>query len=133
MIKELLDAKVRERGLSYRTAAAEIGVAHSTIMRVLKGGPADVPTLLKICKWLRVEPAMILNSEENSNAQAVIATIAEATPGLMEILQDATKDFKEGSLTAEDLEEITSFIAFRLKARKEKDAKEKRRIPGEDQ
>ncbi len=132
MIRELLDEKVRERGLSYRTAAAEIGVAHSTIMRVLKGGPADVPTLLKICKWLKVEPASILNSEENANAPAVFTTIAEATPGLMEILQDATADFKEGLLTARDLEEITSFIAFRLRARKEKDAQEKRQLPGED-
>jgi transcriptional regulator with XRE-family HTH domain len=132
MIKELLDAKVRERGLSYRTAAAEIGVSHSTVMRVLKGGPADVPTLLKICKWLNVEPAMILNSEENASAQAVFSSIAEATPGLMDVLQGATEDFKEGLLTAEDLEEITSFIAFRLKARKEKDAKHKRPVPGED-
>jgi transcriptional regulator with XRE-family HTH domain len=129
MLKELLDTEMRKRGLSLRSTAVEIGVAHTTVVRLLKGDAADVPTLLKVCKWLNVSPSLILNSEENTDARAVFSTIAEVVPGLLEVLEQATADFKVGALTAEDLEEITSFIAFRLKARKDKDARSKRDIP----
>ena len=128
MLKELLDQKIRERGLSLRTAATEIGVSHTTVVRVLKGEPADVPTLTKICTWLNVSPAMVLEGEAY-DATSVFTAISETIPGLLDILKEATEDFKAGELTAADLEEITSFIAFKLRSRSSKDAVQKRSLP----
>ena len=130
MLKELLDAQIRARGLSIRQAAQEIGVAHTTLMGALKGDPLEVETLYKFCDWLHVKPSLIIADDHGDDPSGAFSVIADVVPGLVEILKDATNDFKAGLLTEDDLEEITSYIAFRLKARKEKDARAKRDVSG---
>ena len=43
-----------------RTAAADIGITHTTLSRVESGKVPDLKTFNLLCKWLGVEPNQIL-------------------------------------------------------------------------
>ena len=43
-----------------REVADEIGVSPATLSRVERGKMPDLDTFGKICKWLRVDPALVL-------------------------------------------------------------------------
>ena len=82
MLRKLIGKKMKEDGLSMRTAAKEIGVSHTTVNRVLTGSPLDIPTLLAICDWLDVQPATALNSLASSSDDLVtnLALAIETMP-----------------------------------------------------
>lgn len=42
--------------LSVRVAAKQAKVSSATMSRIERGGTPDAKTLLKICKWLNVDP-----------------------------------------------------------------------------
>ena len=131
MLKELLESEIRNRGLNIRIASEQIGVSHTTVLRTLRGEPLDMPTLVKFCSWLGVEPTLAMVGLDESNAVSTFDTITQVVPGLLEILEKATEDFKKGDLSPEDLEEIASFIAFKLNARKAaNEVKPKSKITG---
>lgn len=47
-----------QRGI--REVAGEVGVSPATLSRVERGKMPDLETFRKICKWLRVDPALVL-------------------------------------------------------------------------
>lgn len=57
-----LGALLRERrgGRGVRDVAKEVGVSAATLSRVEAGKLPDLLTFRKLCKWLRVDPAAIL-------------------------------------------------------------------------
>jgi transcriptional regulator with XRE-family HTH domain len=63
---ESLGALVRERRSAnkLRETAAVIGIAPATLLRVEGGRIPDVVTFGKVCKWLGVDPAMFLGTDE---------------------------------------------------------------------
>jgi transcriptional regulator with XRE-family HTH domain len=58
-----LGAMLRDRrgGRGIREAAQEIGVSPATLTRVEGGRLPDIATFQKICSWLKVNPAEILD------------------------------------------------------------------------
>ena|SRR3990167_1519676 len=51
------------RGL--REVAQEMGISHTTLSRIEGGKQPDLDTFSKICKWLEVNPADILNIDSS--------------------------------------------------------------------
>lgn len=49
---ELVNAYMKENHLSLRAIAADIGVDHSTIHRMIQGEPVRMDVLCKLMAWL---------------------------------------------------------------------------------
>lgn len=56
------------RGL--REVAQEIGISHATLSRIEGGKQPDLETFSKICNWLNINPAKVLNYQENSHSNS---------------------------------------------------------------
>ena len=54
----------RRGGRGVREVAEEIGVSSATLSRVERGNLPDIETFTKICRWLKVDPADILDLKE---------------------------------------------------------------------
>jgi transcriptional regulator with XRE-family HTH domain len=66
---------LRERrgGRGVRDVATEIGVSPATLSRVEGGKLPDLLTFRKLCAWLRVDPAEILEISEGGSSVPVSA------------------------------------------------------------
>ena len=115
MIRKLLVDEIKWRGLSVRAAAQEIGVAHTTVIRLLDGKPGDLETMRKVCSWLNVEMATILSSHEKSEKALAekFAIILERNPGLYQMFEEYYEKLETKEIDLRDLEEILAFLIFR--------------------
>jgi plasmid maintenance system antidote protein VapI len=109
MLKEVLDAALARKRLSVRAAARQIGIAHTTLNRVLVGGPIDLETVMKISAWMGVRPAVLLDMESGGEAE-----IVELVPGLKEVLSEARLLIEGGKVPASILDDITAFARFKI-------------------
>jgi transcriptional regulator with XRE-family HTH domain len=74
---------VRERrgDQGIRKVASDIGVSPATLSRVERGKLPDLETFTKICEWLEVDPAemldikkgLVVKKREQQNSQVVVA------------------------------------------------------------
>jgi len=71
---EELSLKVKQKrgGRGIREVAAEIGVSHMTLSRVEAGKQPDIRTFAKICKWLDLDPNVVLGIRMNQPAPTAI-------------------------------------------------------------
>ena len=73
-----LGAMLRDRrgGRGIREVAQEIGISAATLTRVEGGRLPDIATFQKICSWLKVDPAQILDIPTNNPASTETLTVA---------------------------------------------------------
>lgn len=74
-----LGAMLRDRrgGRGIREVAQEIGISGATLTRVEGGRLPDIATFQKICSWLKVNPAEILDVPiESSSGPSEVLTVA---------------------------------------------------------
>ncbi|MEL7591757.1 MAG: helix-turn-helix transcriptional regulator [Anaerolineaceae bacterium] len=124
MLDELLKDEMRKRGLSTREAAREIGVAHTTVARMMQGITVDIPTLQKTCNWLGIQVSTVLNVEDKSELglTSKLAMILEKQPELAGVFAEALDELEAGHLSTDDLADIMGYAAYRInlgKKRKE--------------
>ena len=117
MLKEALIAAMNERGLSTRQAAKEIGVSHTTIFRVMKGGPFDVPTLVAIANWLKVRPSTLLDNLGKSDTIDQVSLLIETNPEILPVLKEATQAIEKGQASPEIIKDIIAYALYKLSLR----------------
>jgi transcriptional regulator with XRE-family HTH domain len=73
-----LGAMLRDRrgGKGIREVAKEIGISPATLTRVEGGRLPDIATFQKICSWLKVNPAEILDITTTSNITSTDTLVA---------------------------------------------------------
>jgi len=113
MLGTLLGNKIKAKGISERQAAREIGVAPTTVGRILAGESVDVDTLVKVCEWIGVSPSTILDSFVSSDYNARILALLEAYPELSEILLSVIEKMKAGKIDPSFMKDIVAYIAYR--------------------
>lgn len=59
-----LDAACRERGLSLRQAANELGLSPSTLTRIRQGRRPDADALAVLLAWLDLNPRALLRADD---------------------------------------------------------------------
>ena len=65
---EAIQRQREARKLTVRSAAEQIGgVSSSTLSRVERGSLPDLDTYMRICRWLKVDPAQFANNPINSD------------------------------------------------------------------
>ena len=117
ILPNLLDKKMKAEGLSGREVARRIGVSATTIARVLDGESVDVDTLLRLCKWMDVSPAAILDAQlpSRSGLSAKIAAVVQANPALAEVFDTAFEKLAVGEIDISDIQDVAAYAAYRLK------------------
>ena len=117
----LLAEAQKERGLSDRAMAQEIGVAYTTIARVMVGQTPDVTTILKVSEWLGVEAASLLNGEgfTQDTLAAQIAAVLETEPKLAQVFGEAMQRVLDGQMEPSTFRDLAAYAAYRLNLEKE--------------
>ncbi len=115
-IGRLLEAEMRDRRLSMREAAEEIGVTHTTIGRILRGRPVSVTTLTNVARFLRIDPGDLLETgKENEQLIKNIALVLEREPALAGVMQEVAEKVNSGEVPQETFREIVRYALWRLK------------------
>jgi transcriptional regulator with XRE-family HTH domain len=126
-IARLLEERMKERGLSLRKAGREIGLAHTTLVRILRGEPYDVSSGEKIADWLGVPLSTLLDtrgaSEDTDTLAAKIAAVLETEPRLARVFGDAMERVLNGEMSNEAFRDLAAYAAFKLQLVEENDAK----------
>lgn len=75
-----LGSLLRERrgGRGVREVAKEIGISSATLSRVEAGKLPDLLTFRKLCTWLKVDPATILETPKEPGSQPTEAPVPAA-------------------------------------------------------
>ena len=119
LLRELLQRKINERGVSIRESARQMGVAHTTITRFLDGtnNSVDIDTFLSMCEWMEISPANILEAEMEGGQRlgAILAALAESYPDVFAVINGAIDRVKVGELDPRTIADILAYITFRLK------------------
>jgi transcriptional regulator with XRE-family HTH domain len=122
MLSDVLKREMQSRDLSVRQAAKEIGVSHSTIFRVLRGDPFDVPTLIAVATWLNVRPSTLLDNIAKSDTVNEIAMLIESNPGILDVLKDALEAVRKQQANPEIIQDIISYAVYKLSLQGKRDA-----------
>ncbi len=115
ILKNLVEAKMKEEKLSLRKAGDKAGVAHTTIQRVLDDESLDLATVEKVCDWLGVPVSAVLNTEsEEFNMAKEISILFAKNDEFAEVFSSLAKHLELGAIDSTILAEITAFTAFRI-------------------
>ena len=114
MLSTLLREKMQKEQLSARAVAKQSGVSHMTVSRVIKGQPADLPTIIALCKWLNIRPNVVLGYKDDS-LEADVAAMIQAVPSMEKIFREIVKKIKGGKASPELLKDIVSYADYKLK------------------
>jgi transcriptional regulator with XRE-family HTH domain len=115
MLPKLLLDRMKERGLSLREAAQEIGVSHTTIARLLAGKPADIDTLDAVARWMGVPITSLIEvSVQGSDLVNQIAVFVSAYPELAGVFRDVMQGILSGEVKPEVLTDVVAYTAYRL-------------------
>lgn len=115
MLAKLTLEKLKSEGISIRAAAREMGIAHTTLNRVLAGKDVDLSTLEQISQWLGVEISTVLNSYKKDDLPGQIATLIQMEPELARVFGEAMEGVLNGKYSKSDIQDIVAYAAFRLK------------------
>ncbi len=115
-LAKLLKERMNEEKLSVRKAAKLIGgVSHSTIARVINGETVEVDTLIRICDFLKIPVAEVLDLEEGPRELTnKIRKLVSFEPELGEVFKKIADGIADEKIDREILSEIASFASFRL-------------------
>jgi len=116
LLTTLINSKMNQKGLSYRTAARQISIAHTTLINILEGAQPDIPTLIKICYWLDVKPHTALDAmAQNEDAiQAKVALLIQKEPRLARQFLEAMSHIENLDADPQIMNDIIAYITFRL-------------------
>lgn len=118
MLGDLVEERLKERNLSVRKAAERIGIAHTTLTRVIEGHDVDLSTLVSVCRWLGVNPADVLHAEgqldPRSELASSIAVLVQASPSLTPVFEEILHKFQDGSISSDTVDDLVRYAAYRL-------------------
>jgi transcriptional regulator with XRE-family HTH domain len=111
MFQTLLKAEIERRKLSYRKAAREIGIAHTTLIGAARGNRTlDTETAMAICQWLGVPVSAAIDDAES--VYAAVALVVRSSPVLVKAFEQAAQNVKNGILAPEDFDELVRYAAY---------------------
>jgi transcriptional regulator with XRE-family HTH domain len=121
MLSRLVSKKMQSENLSLRSAAQQIPTSHTTITRILENKNIDLKTLKLVCSWLGVSTSEVLKdqydslSEEEKKPGNQVSILINSNPQLSEAFRHVFASLRAGEIDQRDVEEILSFIAYKLR------------------
>lgn len=116
MLPTILNSEIKKKNLSVRSAAKKMGVAHTTLIRAMNGDHLDLPTIVKISKWLGIDPSDVVDTSgaENSEGTEMVIGFLSLNPSLKNALIEATRKVQSGEVDPHVIEDVLAYLAFRL-------------------
>jgi len=120
MISELIRKKMRDENLSSRKAAAQVGVAHTTILRAAENKNVDYASLKKICNWLGVpvSSAIDIRTSDDQSLMDKIALLVTIEPALTKVFAEVVGEIEKGNMSEADLLDIVAYANYKIKLSK---------------
>ncbi len=116
MLPKMMLEKMKERNLSLREAATEIGVSHTTIARILDGKATDIDTLDAVARWMRVPLTTLLDVRTSEGDLTERIRIAMSLyPELATAFGEIIDGILSGEVEPRVLSDVVAYAAFRLK------------------
>lgn len=108
-----LDSERKDRGITWKDVAAEVGVNASTLTRMAQGKRPDVDGLASLLEWLNMDVKQFIISDRSRAVDGRQSTVATVSAALR-------SDSSLSSSSAKALEEVfkASYEAFRQKPQK---------------
>lgn len=122
MLQELVKQALHDRRKSIRRAASEIGIAHTTLNRIIDGQPYDLDTAQKICDWLRVDLATILSiTVVNRPAEFIdrLTICMDFSPSFRNALEVLVSNFQNGKIDVTVLDQTANFMLFLINGKRQ--------------
>jgi len=113
----LLAEKQKQVGISTRKLGRSIGVAHTTIARILDGQAVDLDTIEKVADYLQVNVVDLLNVGNRDKTEALgaqVALLCEMEPRLVKVFREAMHGVNKDKIPPEALRDIIRYAAFRI-------------------
>ena len=121
LLKDWLDQELRSRNIrSLREAGRQIGVAHTTIQRILAGSSVDLATIELLSQWSGVDKVTLMKAVgihmdvETTNTVAW-EMVTGRYPELAGALRDLIDRYRDGRLQPHTVASIVQYINFALK------------------
>ncbi len=119
MISQIVQDRITKERLSYRQAAKEIGVAHTTLVRIIEGRQIDLPTSQKLADWLGVSIASLIPTiQKQQEGLEIFDILLQMNPNLKETLEELLFRMPFSTLDPEDLNDILEYVIFKLVVKK---------------
>lgn len=117
MLHIILGNVMKEKGLSSHQAAKQIGVSHTTIIRILRKEVVDLKTVINIADWLSLKPSELINSMGSTKTSLgdQISSVLALYPQTRDMFGQTIKAIKDGSADPSVLAEIVNYANYRLK------------------
>jgi transcriptional regulator with XRE-family HTH domain len=111
---DLVRTKMERQHLSLRRAAHQIGMAHTTVDRIVKDESLDLSTIQKACDWLDIPIHTVLDVDYRdievlNNVVGFLAMNQELAVRIFEL----STNIKSGNVSPLILGEIAAFISYR--------------------
>ncbi len=120
MFSKILTQEIQRRGISYREAAKEIGVSHTTLYQILQGRSMDVETAIAICKWANLPiETLVKVAGDRERMLAAVDVLLRAAPELEQAFLEAAKAVESGELSMDDFNEVITFAAYMIQRRRD--------------
>ena len=122
MLQELVKEALHSRRKSIRQAASEIGIAHTTLNRIIDGQPYDLDTARKICDWLQVDLATILSLTVNRPTEFFdrLRMCMDFSPAFRDALEVFVLNFENGKTNAKILDQTADFMQFLMSEKRQR-------------
>ena len=126
LLQFLVAEKMDNENLSLRKVGRATGISHTTISRILYGDAVDLDTLLLMSDWLDIPPSRVLDGYETDegNLEARIGALLDLNPKLRDVFKEAMERYEADEVSAQAVEEILAYAAFRLGIEPVKDQNE---------
>jgi transcriptional regulator with XRE-family HTH domain len=112
LLTRILEHEVKERGISQRQVAREIGVSLTTILAVMKERPMDLHTAKAVCDWVGAPLSILSDRPAEWKAALVIYTL-NTHPDLRKRWAEQEKVSFRDILSPENVRVLMSFVEFR--------------------
>ncbi len=120
MFNKILTKEIQRRGISYREAAKEIGVSHTTLYQIQQGRSMDVETAIAICKWANVPIETLVKVEGGrERTLAALDVLLRAQPDLEKAFLEAAEAVENDELSLDDFNEVITFAAYMIQRRRD--------------
>lgn len=114
LLSVMLKDKVRAEGLSVRAAARQIGIAHTSLGRIMRGENMDLGTAAKIASWLGVNVSEIVDAPSTGDLSTRMAVIIQSVPELEEVFETALSRLEKGEVSYDAVRDLVRYAAFRF-------------------
>jgi transcriptional regulator with XRE-family HTH domain len=117
MLPTIISKELMNRRISIREAARQIGIAHTTLIRILGDKAVDLTTLDQVGKWLQTPVSTLLDvrKEETSSMGQRLEFLIRQNLVLADAMEDLLNKVYGYEIDPQILEEVLAFLAFKIK------------------